>query len=226
MGLLTPVGNNVSSTWEALCQGKSGVGPITYFDTSRFRVHFGAEIKNFDPLLYMERKEMRRTDPYEQFAIATAKQALAQSGLQITEENADDIGVYIGSGVGGLSTWHNQFKVLFEKGPERISPHFPNMIIVDGAPGIVSIMTGAKGPNWAAVSACATSSNTIGEAWETIRRGDARAMITGGAEKRGTPTAIASFEDMHALSRRNSDPQGASRPFDATRDGFVMGEGS
>ena len=162
IGLLTPVGNDVASTWKALSQGKSGVGPITCYDSSRFRVHFGAEVKNFDPTLYMDRKEMRRTDPYERFAIATAKQALAQSGLQITKDNADDIGVYIGSGIGGLTTWHDQFKVLFEKGPERISPHFPNMIIVDGAPGIVSIMTGAKGPNWAAVSACATSSNTIG----------------------------------------------------------------
>ena len=226
MGLLTPVGNDVASTWEALCRGKSGVGPITSYDSSRFRVHFGAELKNFDPSLYMDRKVMRRTDPFEQFAIATAKQALAQSGLRITEENADDIGVYIGSGVGGLSTWHDQFKVLFEKGPERISPHFPNMIIVDGAPGIVSIMTGAKGPNWAAVSACATSSNTIGEAWETIRRGDAHAMIAGGSEKGVSPIAMASFDNMHALSRRNNDPQGASRPFDATRDGFVMGEGS
>jgi 3-oxoacyl-[acyl-carrier-protein] synthase II len=226
VGLLTPVGNDVTSTWEALCQGKSGVGPITCYDSSRFRVHFGAEVKNFDPSLYMDRKEIRRTDPYERFAIATAKQALAQSGLQITKDNADDIGVYIGSGIGGLTTWQDQFKVLFEKGPERISPHFPNMIIVDGAPGIVSIMTGAKGPNWAAVSACATSSNTIGEAWETIRRGDARAMIAGGSEKGVSPIAMASFDNMHALSRRNDDPQGASRPFDATRDGFVMGEGS
>src|ERR1051326_7800875 len=226
VGLLTPVGNDVASTWEALRQGKSGVGPITCYDSSRFRVHFAAEVKNFDPSLYMDRKEMRRTDPYERFAIATSKQALAQSGLQITKDNADDIGVYIGSGIGGLTTWQDQFKVLFEKGPERISPHFPNMIIVDGAPGIVSIMTGAKGPNWAAVSACATSSNTIGEAWETIRRGDARAMIAGGSEKGVSPIAMASFDNMHALSRRNDDPQGASRPFDATRDGFVMGEGS
>ena len=226
MGLVTPVGNDVAATWDALCRGASGVGPITSYDTSRFRVHFGAEIKNFDPSIYMERKEMRRTDPYEHFAIAAAKQALAQSGMQITPENADDIGVYIGSGVGGLTTWHDQFKVLFEKGPDRISPHFPNMIIVDGAPGIVSIMTGARGPNWAAVSACATSTNAIGEAWETIRRGDARAMITGGSEKGITPIAMASFDNMHALSRRNDDPQGASRPFDATRDGFVMGEGA
>ncbi len=164
MGLLTPVGNNVASTWESLCQGRSGVGPITSYDTSRFRVHFGAEIKQFDPSLYLDRKEIRRTDPYEHYAVATAKQALALSGLKITEENAFDVGVCIGSGIGGLTTVHDQFHVLFEKGPERISPHFPNMIIVDGAPGIVSIVTGAKGPNWATVSACATSSNSIGEA--------------------------------------------------------------
>jgi 3-oxoacyl-[acyl-carrier-protein] synthase II len=226
MGLLTPVGNDVSSAWEALCQGKSGVGPITYFDTSRFRVHFGAEIKNFDPLLYMERKEIRRTDPFEHFAIATAKQALAQSRLQITEENADDIGIYIGSGIGGLSALLDAAKTLLERGPERISPHSINMISIESAPGLVSIMTGARGPNWAAVSACATSSNTIGEAWETIRRGDARAMFAGGSEKAINPLSMAAFDNMHALSRSNNDPQGASRPFDATRDGFVMGEGS
>src|SRR6266851_8130832 len=146
LGLLTPVGNDVASTWEALCQGKSGVASITCYDTSQFRVHFGAEIKNFDPSMHMERKEIRRTDPYQHFAIATVKQALAQSGLKITEENADDIGVYIGSGIGGLVTLHDQFRVLHEKGPSRISPFFINMMIIDGAPGIVSILTGAKGP--------------------------------------------------------------------------------
>src|SRR6266478_7120748 len=226
MGLLTPVGNDVPSTWEALCQGKSGVGPITSYDTSQFRVHFGAEIKNFDPSLYMDRKTIRHTDPFEHFAVATAKQALIQSGLKITEENADDIGVYIGSGVGGLATYHEQFQILFQKGPDRISPYFPTMSMVNAAPAIVSILTGAKGPNWATVSACATSSNSIGEAWETIRRGDARAMIAGGSEKGLTPLAMAAFENIHAVSRRNDDPQGASRPFDATRDGFVMGEGA
>src|SRR5229473_4363030 len=226
MGLLTPVGNNVSSTWEALCKGESGVGSISNFDTSRFRVHFGAEVKNFDPSFYMDRKEIRRTDPYEHFAIATAKQALAQSGLQITEENADDIGIYIGSGIGGLSALLDAAKTLLERGPERISPYSVNMISIESAPGLVSIMTGARGPNWAAVSACATSSNTIGEAWETIRRGDAKAMLAGGAEKAITPISMAAFDNMHALSRRNDDPQGASRPFDATRDGFVMGEGA
>src|ERR1700730_5954589 len=226
LGLITSLGNDLATPWEALCRGKSGVAEITGYDTSRHRVHFGAEIKDFNPTLYMDRKEVRRNDPYEQLAIATTKQALAQSGLQITSENADDIGVYIGSGIGGLVTLHDQFRVLYEKGPERVSPFFINMMIVDGASGIVSILTGARGPNWAAVSACATSGNTIGEAWETIRRGDAKAMIAGGAEKAITPIAMAAFDNMHALSRRNDDPQGASRPFDATRDGFVMGEGS
>jgi 3-oxoacyl-[acyl-carrier-protein] synthase II len=229
MGLITGMGNDLASSWEALCQGKSGVAELQGFDVvdlSQFRVHFGAQVKNFDAALYMDRKEVRRTDPYEQLAIATTKQALAQANLQITPENGDDIGVYIGSGIGGLVTLHDQFKVLYDRGPDRISPFFINMMIIDGAPGIVSIMTGAKGPNWAAVSACATSGNTIGEAWETIRRGDAKAMIAGGSERGITPIALAAFDNMHALSRRNDDPQGASRPFDATRDGFVMGEGS
>ena len=226
LGLITSLGNDLATNWEALTQGKSGVGLIEAYDTSEFRVHIGAEVKGFDPTLYMDRKEARRNDPYEHMAIATTKQALHQSGLKIGEENADDIGVYIGSGIGGLVTLHEQFRVLHDKGPSRISPFFINMMIVDGAPGIVSILTGARGPNWAAVSACATSGNTIGEAWETIRRGDAIAMIAGGSEKGITPISMAAFDNMTALSRRNDDPQGASRPFDATRDGFVMGEGA
>lgn len=224
LGLVTSLGNDLASTWEALCQGKSGISEITGYDTSRHRVHFGGEIRNFDPTPYMDRKEIRRNDPYEQLAIAASKQALAQAHLQITDEIADDVGVYIGSGIGGLTTQHEQFRILHEKGPDRISPFFVNMMIVDGAPGIVSIMTGARGPNWAAVSACATSGNTIGEAWETIRRGDAKVMIAGGAEKAITPIAMAAFDNMHALSRHNKNPQEASRPFDAKRDGFVMGE--
>jgi 3-oxoacyl-[acyl-carrier-protein] synthase II len=226
LGLITSLGNDLASNWEALCQGKSGIGEITAYDSSKHRVHFAGEIKNFDPSLYMDRKEVRRNDPYEQLAIATSKQALAQAKLEITPDIADEVGVYIGSGIGGLVTLHDQFRVLHDKGPDRISPFFINMMIIDGAPGIVSIMTGAKGPNWAAVSACATSGNTIGEAWETIRRGDAKVMIAGGSEKAVTPIAMAAFDNMHALSRRNDDPQGASRPFDATRDGFIMGEGS
>ncbi len=226
LGLVTSLGNDLISSWEALVQGKSGISEITAYDTSKHRVHFGGEIKNFDPSLYMDRKEARRNDPYEQLAIATSKQALAHAKLDITSDIADDVGVYIGSGIGGLATMHDQFKALFEKGPDRISPFFINMMIIDGAPGIVSIMTGAKGPNWAAVSACATSGNTVGEAWETIRRGDAKAMIAGGAEKSITPISMAAFDNMHALSRHNENYHEASRPFDVERDGFVMGEGS
>ncbi len=226
LGLVTSLGNDLASSWEGLIQGKSGMGEITGFDTSKHRVHFAAEVKGFDPLLYMDRKEVRRNDPFEQYAIATAKQALAQANLQIADDFADDVGVYIGSGIGGLVTQHDQFRILFERGPDRISPFFINMMIIDGAPGIVSILTGARGPNWAAVSACATSGNTIGEAWETIRRGDAKVMIAGGAEQAVTSIAMAAFDNMHALSRHNDDPQGASRPFDAMRDGFVMGAGA
>ncbi|HLZ58812.1 MAG TPA: beta-ketoacyl-ACP synthase II [Ktedonosporobacter sp.] len=226
LGLVTSLGNDLASNWDALCQGKSGISEITAYDTSRHRVHFAGQLKTFDPAPYMDRKEARRNDPYEQLAIATSKQALDHARLQITDAIADDVGVYIGSGIGGLVTLHDQFTVLHEKGPDRISPFFINMMIIDGAPGIVSILTGARGPNWAAVSACATSGNTIGEAWETIRRGDARVMIAGGSEKAVTPIAMAAFDNMHALSRRNDDPQGASRPFSASRDGFVMGEGS
>ncbi|HEY0755041.1 MAG TPA: beta-ketoacyl-ACP synthase II [Ktedonobacteraceae bacterium] len=226
LGLITSLGNDLATNWEALLQGKSGIGPITTYDSTDFRVHFAAEIRNFDPTLYMDRKEARRNDPYEQMAIATTMQALKQAELKIADENADDIGVYIGSGIGGLGTLHDQFRVLHDKGPSRISPFFINMMIIDGAPGIVSILTGARGPNWAAVSACATSGNTIGEAFETIRRGDARAMIAGGSEKAVQPISMSAFDNMQALSRRNDDPQGASRPFDATRDGFILGEGS
>jgi len=226
MGLVTSLGNDLASSWEGLINGRSGVGEITAYDTSHHRVHFAAEIKDFDASAYMDRKEVRRNDPYEHLAIATSMQALKDAKLEITPENADDIGVYIGSGIGGLVTLHDQFKVLYDRGPERISPFFINMMIIDGAPGIVSILTGAKGPNWAAVSACATSGNTIGEAYETIRRGDAKAMLAGGAEKAVTSIAMAAFDNMHALSRNNEHPQEASRPFDAQRDGFVMGEGA
>lgn len=226
LGIITSLGNDLASSWDALCHGRSGIGEITTYDTSKHRVHFGGQVRDFDPLGYMDRKEVRRNDPYEHLAIATSQQALTHARLQITDDFADDVGVYMGSGIGGLVTLHEQFKVLHEKGPDRISPFFINMMIVDGAPGIVSIKSGARGPNWAAVSACATSGNTVGEAWETIRRGDARAMIAGGSEKAVTPIAMAAFDNMHALSRNNANPQGASCPFDAKRDGFVMGEGS
>lgn len=226
LSMITSLGNDLPTSWEGLCQGRSGISEITSYDTSQHRVRFGGQITNFDPTLYMSGKEARRNDPYEQLAIAATRQALEHSGLKITCANAHSIGVCIGSGIGGMITMHEQFRILAEKGPDRVSPFFINMTITDGAAGIVSIMTGAKGPNWAAVSACSTSANSIGEAWETIRRGDARAMIAGGAEKAITPLCMAAFDNMHALSRHNCDPQGACRPFDQFRDGFVMGEGA
>jgi 3-oxoacyl-[acyl-carrier-protein] synthase II len=226
VGLVTPLGHNVHETWEALCQGRSGIGPISNFDPTEYPVKFAGEVKDFDPSPYMDRKDIRRNDPFTHLAIAASKQALEQAHLTITDQLAPEVGVCIGSGVGGLLTLHEQFAVLHEKGPTRVSPFLIPMMMINAAPGMVSQMIGAKGPAWSAVSACATSGNAIGEAWETIRRGTARVMLAGGAEKAVTPLGMASFANMHALSRRNDDPQKASRPFDAERDGFVMGEGA
>ncbi len=227
IGMVTPLGNDVESTWEALCAGRSGVGPITQFDASNQDVRFAAEVRGFDPAPYFEnKKEIRRNDPFVHFAMAASKQALDDSGFHITEENADRVGVLIGSGVGGLHTLHEQFHTLFEKGPDRISPFFITMYVTDMASGYVSLALGARGPNFAPVSACATGANAIGEAAEMIRRGRVTAMLAGGTECGITPIAVAAFANMHALSRRNDDPARASRPFDAERDGFVIGEGA
>jgi 3-oxoacyl-[acyl-carrier-protein] synthase II len=226
IGLLTAVGNTTSATWKALCEGQSGVGPITSFDASNQEVRIAAEVKDFDPTLYMDRKEVRRNDRFVQYAMAATKLAMDDAELAITDEIADDVGVIVGSGIGGLRTCHDQFDVLFTRGPSRISPFFITMFITDIAAGYISIAIGARGPNFATVSACATGANAIGEAAEMIRRGDAVAMIAGGAECAITPIGIAAFASMKALSRRNDDPAGASRPFDAERDGFVMGEGA
>ena len=226
MGLITALGHTVEETWEALCQGRSGIGPIRNFDASAYTVRFAGEVRDFEPSRYLEHKEIRRNDPFTHLAVAASRQALAQARLSITEQLAPHIGVCIGSGVGGLMTLHEQFAVLHEKGPARVSPFLVPMMMINAAPGMVSLLTGAQGPAWAAVSACATGGNALGEAWETIRRGAAKAMLAGGAEKAVTPLAMAAFANMHALSRRNDDPQGASRPFDAERDGFVMGEGA
>ncbi|GCE08502.1 beta-ketoacyl-ACP synthase II [Dictyobacter aurantiacus] len=226
IGLVTSLGHTVEKTWEGLSQGRSGISPISNFDASDYPVRFAGEVKNFDASPYMDRKEIRRSDPFTHLAVAAARHALDQAGLEISKELSPEVGVCIGSGVGGLITLHDQFKVLHEKGPDRVSPFLIPMMMINAAPGIVSQIVGARGPSWAAVSACATSGNAIGEAWETIRRGTARAMLAGGSEKAVTPLGMASFAKMQALSRRNEDPQGASRPFDATRDGFVMGEGA
>lgn len=226
MGLVTSLGHTVEETWEGLCQGRSGVRPITNFDASEYQVRFAAEVQGFDPSQYMEHKEIRRNDPFTHLAVGASRQALAQARLAITGQIAPEIGVCIGSGIGGLLALHDQFAVLHEKGPSRVSPFVVPMMMINAAPGMVSLLTGAQGPAWAPVSACATGGNAIGEAWETIRRGAARAMLAGGAEKAVSPLAMAAFANMHALSRRNDDPQRASRPFDAERDGFVMGEGA
>ncbi len=225
IGLVTSVGNDTASTWAALCAGKSGIKRIEHFDTTGQDVFIAGEVRDLDVSRYMDKKEQRRNDRIVGYGVCAAMEALQQSGLDV-RANSDDVGVIIGSGIGGLESCHEQFRVLFEKGPDRISPFFITQDIVDILSGYVAIMTGAGGPNFATVSACATSANAIGESFEIIRRGDARAMIAGGAECSITPIGIAAFNNMRALSRRNDDPEGASRPFDVTRDGFVMGEGA
>lgn len=227
MGAITPVGNDVATTWRSLLEGKSGTAPITKFDASKFSVRFAAEVKEFNPLDFMDRKEAKRADPYTQYAVAGARQAMTDASL--VERNGidpDRMGVIIGSGIGGLKSFEEQHDVYRERGVGKISPFFIPMFIADIAAGIVSMQFNAKGPNYATVSACATSAHAIGDAYRTIQYGDADVMITGGAEATVTPMAIGGFANMKALSERNDSPETASRPFDATRDGFVMGEGA
>ena len=226
IGMVTPVGNDSASAWQALCEGRSGVGPITHFDASDYDTRIAAELKDFDVSPYMDRKEARRNDPFVHYAMAASKQALADSGIEVTEELADDFGVIIGSGIGGLNSCEDQFKILFDRGPDRVSPFYITQFITDIAAGVVSMAVNARGPNFATVSACATGASAIGEASEMIKRGDATVILAGGAECAITPIGIAAFAAIRALSRHNDDPAGASRPFDAERDGFVMGEGA
>ncbi|MFV9509898.1 beta-ketoacyl-ACP synthase II [Tepidibacillus sp. LV47] len=226
MGVISPVGNHLNEFWNALLEGKSGIDYITQFDTSDFPVKIAGEVKNFYPEEWVDKKEVKRMDRFTLFAIAAAKMALNDSGLEINEENAHRVGVYIGSGIGGLHTIEEQHKILLEKGPKRVSPFFIPMLISNMASGQVSILIGAKGPNSAPVSACATGTHAIGDAFEIIRRGDADVMITGGTESTITPLAVAGFASLKALSTRNDVPKKASRPFDKDRDGFVMSEGA
>ena len=223
--MITPLGNDIDTTWKAICQGSSGVGPIRRFDPSCYPVRIAAEVKDFDPAAHLERKEVRRTEKFVQYAYAAACQAVADARLDIGAM-PDDVGVVIGSGSGGLQVLEDGFHILFDEGPQRISPFFIPMIAPDMATGYVSMRLQARGPNFSAVSACATSAHAIGEAAEIIRRGDAQAMIAGGSEGSITRMTVAAFANMHALSRRNDDPTRASRPFDNLRDGFVMGEGA
>lgn len=226
LGLVTPLGIGVSETWDALIKGKSGIGRITQFDASTYPVQIAAEVKNFDPSQYIEQKEIKKMDRFIHFAIAASDMAIKDSGLKITPENAERVGVIIGSGMGGLPMIEHYHQVLLEKGHRRISPFFIPMIIINLAAGQVSIKYGAKGPNSSPCTACATGSHSIGDAFKIIQRGDADVMIAGGTEAVITPMGIAGFTAMKALSTRNDEPEKASRPFDAQRDGFVMGEGA
>jgi 3-oxoacyl-[acyl-carrier-protein] synthase II len=225
LGLVTPVGNDVAETWDALVAGRSGVGPITHFDAADYSTRIAAEVKNFDPAALFGRKDARRMDRYTQFALAAAGQALDDAGLVVTEGNAHRIGVVIGSGLGGVISLMNQADVLRERGPNRVSPFLVPMILSDSASGQVAINYGLKGPNFAVISACATGANAIGEAAEVIRRGAADIMVAGGAEAVIVPVTFAGFGAMQAISTRNDEPEHASRPFDAKRDGFVIAEG-
>jgi 3-oxoacyl-[acyl-carrier-protein] synthase II len=227
MGLISPVGTDVPATWHSLLTGVSGAGPITRFDAQNFPVRFACEVKGFDPLLYMDRKEAKRADMYTQYAVAASVQAMRDAGMEPgVNVDPERIGVIVGSGIGGLKSFEEQHDVYRDNGPGRISPFFIPMFIADIAAGIVSMRFNAKGPNYATVSACATGAHAIGSAFRAIQYGDADVMISGGSEATVTPMAIAGFANMKALSERNDSPATASRPFDATRDGFVMGEGA
>ena len=224
-GAVTPLGLDLPTTWDNLLAGKSGAAPITKFDPSRLQVRFACEVKGFDPLQYLERKEAKRMDLFAQFAMAAAHQAIVQAGLEGKFPNPDRTGVVIGSGIGGMQTFEEHTAIYLSKGPDRVTPFFVPMFIPDIAAGHVSIRYGLKGPNFATVSACSSSAHAIGESYELIRDGKAVCMVTGGAEAAIVGIAIAGFQNMKALSTRNDAPEQASRPFDKDRDGFVLADG-
>jgi len=226
MGILSPVGNTLEAAWEALLAGRSGTGPITRFDAEGFASTIAGEVRNFDPRDRLEPKEARRTDRFIQLAVAATQDALAHAELEITPENARRVGVLLGSALGGIETAERELRTLAERGPGRVSPFFIPMFLADMGSGYVSIVTGAKGPNFASLSACASAAHALGEAAEIIRRGDADVMLAGGAEAPVTPGSVAGFCALGALSTRNDEPESASRPFDSTRDGFVIAEGA
>jgi len=226
VGLVSPLGLGTEPTWKGLLAGQSGVANITLFDASRHSTRFAAEVKGFDPLSWVEKKDVKKMDRFIQFAVAAADFAVADAGLKIEPAEADMIGVYIGSGIGGFATIEREHETLMKEGPRRISPFFIPAAIVNLASGWVSIRTGAKGPNSATCTACTTSAHAVGDSFRLIQRGDADAMIAGGSEAAITPLGVGGFSAMRALSTRNDDPGHASRPFDKGRDGFVIGEGS
>ena len=226
VGLLTSVGIGTEETWQAVREGRNGVSMIEQFDATLFNSRIAGEVKNFNPLSYIEKKDVKKMGRFIQFAIAASEFALKQSGYKVDPENPDRTGVYIGSGIGGFEVIEREHKIFLEKGPSRISPFFIPATIINLASGYVSIRTGAQGPNSATATACTTSAHSIGDSFRLIQRGDADAMICGGAEACITPMGVGGFAAMRALSQRNDDPAHASRPWDAKRDGFVVGEGA
>ncbi len=226
VGLVSPVGLTTRETWESLLAGRPGTGPITRFDASAYACRIAAEVKGFEPAKFFEKKDIKKFDTFIHYAVAAAREALADSGVVVDAENAERVGVCIGAGIGGLPLIEEMHKTVLEKGPRRISPFFIPGLIVNMPSGLVSIMTGAKGPNTAVATACATSAHAIGDAANIIRWGDADVMIAGGTESVVVPLAIGGFSAMRALSTRNDEPETASRPWDKDRDGFVLGEGA
>jgi 3-oxoacyl-[acyl-carrier-protein] synthase II len=226
VGLVSPLGIGTQANWNALCEGRSGIGPITHFDASQFSAQIAGEVKDFDPQNFIPKKDVKKMDVFIQFAIAASQFAMDDAGLSVTEDIATRVGVFIASGIGGFSTIEREHRALLEGGPRRISPFFIPASIINLAAGQVSIRFSAKGPNSATCTACSASAHAIGDAFEIIQRNDADVMIAGGSEAAITPMGVGGFAAMRALSTRNDDPARASRPFDRDRDGFIMGEGA
>jgi len=226
IGLISPLGTGTAKNWQALLRGESGIASLTRFDTSRYATRFGGEVKDFDPLVFIDRKEVRKMDPFIRFGLAAAELAVADSAIPAADLQSDRAGVYVGSGIGGLGSIEENHKVLLEKGPDRVSPFFLIQTIINEASGQISIRFGAKGPNCANATACSTGTHAIGDSFRIVARGEADIMIAGGAEAPLTPLSLAGFNSIKAISERNDEPAKASRPFDAKRDGFVMGEGA
>ena len=226
MGVLSPVGIGLGEFWTSLTEGKSGIGPVTHFDASNLATTIAGEVKDFDPQKYMDKKEAKRMDRFTQFAVAAAAMAMEDAGLSKDNVDCERVGVILGTGIGGTNTFEDQHRVLGTKGPGRVSPFFVPMMIANMAAGHISIALGAKGINYTIITACASGTNSVGEAFKALQRNSADVIITGGTEAAITPMAMAGFASMKAMSTRNHEPQKASRPFDAERDGFVMGEGS
>jgi 3-oxoacyl-[acyl-carrier-protein] synthase II len=226
IGLVSPLGTGTDKTWQALLRGESGIAPLTRFDVSRYATRFGGEVKDFDPLAFIDRKEVRKMDPFIRFGLVAAELAVADAAIPAADLRSERAGTYVGSGIGGLGSIEENLRILWDKGPDRVSPFFLIQTIINEASGQISIRFGAKGPNCANATACSTGTHAIGDSSRIIARGEADIMIAGGAEAPLTPLSLAGFNAIKAISERNDEPTRASRPFDAKRDGFVMGEGA